>query len=226
MFEYLSIIVSVVSVLVSVLNLIIINLKKEYEIKNSIEEILHSLSIQKNKNLTNYSEVQSYLSYLSDTLEKMYPSAKTEISIHILEKNNKNLEDSTVEDWIPLPSGKKRKYTVKNNTDFKSLLLENNKYFFVTDLNKFETLSDYINENPEYTNWQTTISFPIRDNKSGSSDIIGFLCAVSPEKFNNVKNNKKIISFFSKASKLLSEAITNNSSDSENPIEIMTSSDF
>ena len=97
---------------------------------------------------------------------------------------------------------------MKNNTDFNSILVENNKYFFVTDLNEYESLSNYVNENPDYTKWQTTIVFPIKNEEVDSSEIVGFLCVVSPEKFNNVKNNKKIISTFSKVSKLLSEVIT------------------
>ena len=191
MFEYMSIVISSVSVLAALINLIV-SVRYNQHIRHvSLEEKHKNKTMIKNSKITNESEVKKLLSHLSEFIKKLYPLAPTKISIHILKKNTLKIEDSIVEQWISYPSAAEYEYIVKNNTDFNSLLVENNKYFFVSDLSEFESLSNYINENPKYTNCQTTITFPIKNNKSINSEIIGFLCVASPDKFNNVKNNKK-----------------------------------
>lgn len=207
MFEYMTIIISVISVLTSVINLIISKKNGEQIDFDILDK--KSLSIKNYNKISNSSDLKHHLQTLYDCIEKLYPSSNAEISIHILKKDTQKLEDSIVEHWVSLPSSTKHKYTVKNNTDFNSLLVDENKYFFVSDLNEYELKREYINENPNYNKWQTTIAFPIRNSKIGDSEIIGFLCVVSPEKFNDVRKNKKIISLFSKTSGLLSEAIIN-----------------
>ncbi len=215
MFEYMSIIISVVSVVASIINLTI-NKKHIQAIKNDSLERKNIIVRKKNK-IEGYREVKKQLQTLSDYVEKVYPSSKAKISIHILKKNATKLEDSIVEHWISLPSGKEYEYIVKNNTDFNSLLIGKNKYFFVSDLSEFESISDYNNENPNYNNWQTSIVFPIKNNIN-NEEIVGFLCLVSPEKFNDVRKNKRIISIFSKMADLLGEAIISklNSSKKQN----------
>ena len=208
MLEHITIIMSIVSLLTSLINLIISKIDDEHSPKMILNKKIDKISIEKSNKITDVNDAKEYLSYLSSTINKMYPKANLEISIHILKKNPSKIEESVVEHWISFPSDEQAIYKVKNNTDFNSILVENNKYFFVTDLNEYESLSNYVNENPDYTKWQTTIVFPIKNEEVDSSEIVGFLCVVSPEKFNNVKNNKKIISTFSKVSKLLSEVIT------------------
>jgi len=213
MFEYMSIIISAISVVTSIVNLII-NKKHNRSINNNTLE-RKNIIVQKTNKIENACEVRKQLQTLSDYIERMYPSSKTKISIHILKKNTTKLEDSIVENWISWPSGQEYEYIVKNNTDFNSLLVEKNKYFFVSDLGEFESISDYNNENPNYNNWQTSIVFPIKNNIN-KKEIIGFLCMVSPEKFNDVRKNKKIISIFSKTAALLCEAIMNKLNNSKN----------
>ena len=208
MLEHIMIIMSIVSLVTSLFNLLISKIDKEHSQKIVLSKKNSRISIERINKTIDINEAKEYLSYLSSTINKMYPTAEPEISIHILKKDPSKIEDSIVKHWISFPSNEQATYTVKNNTDFNSILVENNKYFFVTDLNEYETLSAYVNENPNYVKWQTTIVFPIKNEEINSSEIVGFLCVVSPEKFNNVKNNKKIISTFSKASKLLSEVLT------------------
>ncbi len=209
MLEHIMIIMSIVSLATSLFNLIISKTDKEQSRKIVFSKKISRISNERINKTTDINEAKEYLSYLSSTINKMYPKADLEISIHILKKNPSKIEESIVEHWLSFPSDEQAIYKVKNNTDFNSILVEKNKYFFVTDLNEYEALSTYINENPDYMKWQTTIVFPIKNEEAASSEIVGFLCVVSPEKFNNVKNNKKIISTFTKASKLLSKVLTN-----------------
>ena len=86
MLEHITIIMSIVSLLTSLINLIISKIDDEHSPKMILNKKIDKISIKKSNQITDVNDAKEYLSYLSSTINKMYPKANLEISIHILKK--------------------------------------------------------------------------------------------------------------------------------------------
>lgn len=139
-------------------------------------------------------------------ISSMYPESNPYVSVKLIIKSNKKeLSEKSVATIRFYPEKRDSLiYKIQDNTDFSSIVKNNSRYFFVSDLKKYSALNTYKNSANDYIQkYNTSIVCPIQKDKRNAEDIIGFLCVDSKQKFENVKKNKEIIEFIiSTASRL------------------------
>lgn len=206
--ENISIILAVVSLLISIINIIVLKFKSKSDSEKLYNGKKYFLSRKtavapflteiKTKNLS----TEGYLKVLFNGIEALYPNSKIRLSIKIIkERNIKKPEESKVVTWITYPqrgiiSSDLGIYTIKNNTDLYSLYIKNNNYFLVSNIKEFIAFKNYKNEERHFSEkWNSVIVVPIQQTEESKDvdSIIGFLCISSLQDFNNVKKNKNLI---------------------------------
>lgn len=166
-------------------------------------------------------DLKDYTKELLRELLKIYPEAIFNVSIRLLKSADiEKPEESTLFTWFGFPpqmQDEQNLYTIKHNTAFKSLIENNGKFFFVSDLKKYSALKSYENESKNYIRkYNTTMVFPIR--KKGTDkkyDIIGFLCVDSPQNLKNVKKNERVISLVETAASVIYDFLKQNKDEQE-----------
>ena len=117
--------------------------------------------------------------------------------------------ECTLETWITFPDvtenqTSEKVYQIGENTEFYSIVNDGYKYFFVTDLPKFRVMNGFESEDPDLLRYsKTDIVFPISYRDVFEENVVGFLCLTSPQKWNNTKINKEIISLLNAAASLI-----------------------
>lgn len=175
-------------------------------IKNKLRELEYEMEIneskkemyERKKKYLQTKEIELYLNSLTEIIKGLYPKSNPTVSIKLIYKDNaKDSKTNQVVTWYTYPDNKiytKTTYSIKNNTEFDSIINRNREYFFVSDLNKYRVLNNYCSENDELTKgYNTSVVIPIKKKEKKIENIIGFLCIESKEKFGNTKKNKIII---------------------------------
>lgn len=226
MFDNLSIIISIIALsfsLLSVIPMMIRNVRDNKEIKLNLNKIKNvELALETSEKIDfNQFNVEDYTKELLAKINKIYPKAIFNVSIKLVKSVDiEKPEESILFTWFRFPQqmqGEQNLYTIKNNTDFRALIENNGKFFFVSDLKKYSALEYYKNESKNYLQkYNTTMVFPIRKKgKDKKYDIIGFLCVDSPQKLNNVKKNEKVISLVETAASVIYDFLSQNKDKQE-----------
>lgn len=170
-----------------------IKITKKY-LSNCIKEINENSKIY-SKQLDDIDEVKMGLHWycysIIDILKDIYPKCNFSVSI-------KMFRDDTVDtilragDELFIDEGKQ---LVSQNTEYNVIVKEKYKYFFVTDLDKYnEKVSKYENSDSEWKyKYNTSIVFPIKTEDRESTKLIGFVCINSPQKLKKQRNNDLLI---------------------------------
>lgn len=226
MIDNLSIIISIIALCFSLLSsipMIIRNIKDYKEIKlnfNIIKKMELTLETSEKIDFSQFN-VENYTKELLEKINKIYPKAIFNVSIKLVKSVDiENPKESILYTWFRFPQqmqSDQNLYTIKNNTDFSSLMENNSKFFFVSDLKKYSAFEIYKNENRNYLQrYNTTMVFPIRKKgKDKKYDIIGFLCVDSPQRLNNVKKNEKVISLVKMAASVIYDFLDQNKDKQE-----------
>lgn len=181
--------------------MIVRNVRDYKELKlnfNIIKKIDLTLEMSEKIDFSQF-DVEDYTKELIEKINEIYPKAIFNVSIKLVKSVDiKKPEESILYTWFRFPQqmqGERNLYTIKNNTDFRALIENNGKFFFVSDLKKYSAFTNYKKESKNYLQrYNTSIVFPIRKKgKDKKYDIIGFLCVDSPQRLNNVKKNEKVI---------------------------------
>lgn len=208
--DNITIIISIITVLISIVfNIMSVIKEKKFSQRKVIDEVYeyHKLKNQiRNINSSESSsetgmikdDIMEYMKIISDVIKSFYPKTTCTISIKLISKeNSEDPINSQVVTWATYPYNEfnnKLTYTIKNNTEFSSIVKNKNTYFFVTDLKKFSALNTYINEDKDYLNsYNTVIVFPIHKKEKDSYYLLGFLCIDSPGEYTDTKKNKEIV---------------------------------
>lgn len=221
--DNITIILSVVALLLSTTNLLFTYIKrlKEFQDK-ALERHKIKLSIKKMEfehDLMNSIDSKSdsidiYLKLTKNMVNEIYPDNAFIVSIKLISKSNaENPLESEVITLASYPDSRNIEpvYKIKNNTDFSTIIGDNNEYFFVSDLKEYSVLKNYINESNNYIEcYNTSIVFPIQKGNKNSEDIIGFLCVTSPQRLNDVKKNKMLMDIIKSAATIAYKYLTEN----------------
>lgn len=220
--DNISIIISVIVLLISIVSNVIslIQMKKSYrknriddsyisyKLKNQIRNI--SFLDKSNEGDANVirDDIIDCMKITSDVIKNFYSKTTCTISIKLISKvDSENPLNSQLVTWAVYPNNEfnnKVIYTIKNNTEFSSIVKNKNTYFFVTDLKKFSTLNTYINENKDFLNlYNTLIVFPIQKKEKDVYYLLGFLCIDSPGEYKDIRKNKEMLNVI----KVISSAI-------------------
>lgn len=221
MIDNLSIIISIIALCFSLLSsipMIIRNIRDYKEIKlnfNIIKKMELTLETSEKIDFSQFN-VEDYTKELLEKINKIYPKAIFNVSIKLVKSVDiEKPEESVLYTWFRFPQqmqGEQNLYTIKNNTDFRALIENNGKFFFVSDLKKYSAFRNYKNESQNYLQrYNTTMVFPIRKKgKDKKYDTIGFLCIDSPQRLNNVKKNEKVISLVKTAASVIYDFLEQN----------------
>lgn len=219
--ENLSIICSMLALSISIINI----LSTLCDIKSRITCKRISIKIKSEKKMNAYfqtykngiEDIHDYLKSLSHMTNLIYPKCFVRISIKLISKSdNDSPSKSEIVTWVSYPedtdeSKVSYKYIIRDNTDFSSIVINKNKYFFVSDLLKYSALNSYVNQNYNwFSEYNTSIVFPIQYSDSNSENIIGFLCLTSPQKLSNVKKNRHLIYLMKKSATMLYKYLDEN----------------
>lgn len=219
--ESLSIICSLLALSISLINI----LSTLCDIKSKITCQRLNIKIKSEKEMKVYFQlykngidnIHDYLKSLSHMINLIYPEYFVRISIKLISKSDNDFPSkSEIATWISYPadtdeSKVSHKYIIRDNTDFSSIVMNKNKYFFVSDLLKYSALNNYVNQRGDwFSEYSTSIVFPIQYSDSNSENIIGFLCLTSPQKLNNVKKNKQLIFLLTKSATMLCKYLNEN----------------
>lgn len=226
MFDNLSIILSIIALsfsLLSIMPMMIRNVKDYKNLKldfNIIKNIELTIETSEKIEFSQFN-VEDYTKELLEKIGKIYPKAIFDVSIKLVKSvNTEKPEESILFTWFRLPQQMQNEqilYTIKNNTDFRALIEDYGKFFFVSDLKKYSAFINYKNENKNYLQqYNTTLVCPIRKKgKDKKYDIIGFLCVDSPQRLNNVKKNEKVISLVETAASVIYDFLNQNKDKQE-----------
>ena len=223
MFDNMNIILAIIALCVSIISNILMisrNAIKYKKMKMDFKDIKLILETSEKIDLGQF-DIEDYSKELIEKISKIYPNAIFSLSIKLVKNVDKEKpEESKIFTWFRFPQQGQREenlYTIKNNTDFYTLIEECGKFFFVSDLKKYSALVDYKNENQSYIQkYNTTIVYPIRKKgKDKKYDTIGFLCVDSPQKLNNVKKNEKVLSLVETAASIIYDFLSQNKDKQE-----------
>ncbi|MBD5097172.1 MAG: hypothetical protein HDT40_09305 [Lachnospiraceae bacterium] len=169
------------------------------ELKNIIE------SKELNKNLA-ITIINEYTVKLSNALTDFYPKNTFDISVKRLDEKSNTLYSIGENNSLK----KSTAYKVEENTEFNAILNEHYRYFFVSDIDKFdELIMPYKNSNDNWNSlYKSSITVPIAKKQNSIYHIIGFICITSPQSLNNTKKNKKIINLLESTSNELYEILS------------------
>lgn len=221
MIDNLSIIISIIALSFSLLNTISMitrNVRDYKELKanfNIIRKIDLALETSEKIDFSRFN-VEDYIKELLEKINKIYPKAIFNVSIKLIKSIDiEKPEESILYTWFKFPQQmqiEQNLYTIKNNTDYRSLIESNGKFFFVSDLKNYSAFTNYKNESKNYLQrYNTAMVFPIRKKgKDKKYDIIGFLCVDSPQRLNNVKKNEKVISLVETAASVIYDFLNQN----------------
>lgn len=224
--DNLNIIISIIALIFSLLSIIPMmnkNIKDYKESKYKFDRIKNielTLKIGRKEDFSQFNLID-YIKELLEKISKIYPKAIFNISIKLVKSVDVgNPEESLLFTWFRFPKqmqGERNLYTIKNNTDFRALIENKGKFFFVSDLKKYSVLKDYKSESKNYLQrYNTTMVFPIRKKeKDKKYDIIGFLCVDSPQRLNNVRKNEEVISLFETTASVLYNFLKQNKGKQE-----------
>lgn len=226
MFDSLSIIISIIALsfsLLSIIPMMVRNVRDYKEFKLDFNKIKNMELILEAHEKIDFSQfnLEDYTKELLEKISKIYPKAIFNVSIKLVKSVDiEKPEESILFTWFRFPpqmQDEQNLYTIKNNTDFRSLTENNGKFFFVSDLKKYSALNYYKNESKNYLQrYNTTMVFPIRKKgKDKKYDVIGFLCVDSPQRLNNVKKNEKVISLFETAASVIYDFLKQNKDKQE-----------
>lgn len=184
-----STIVSVIPTLIKKIDAMIID---RHTLKCECRPNLNSTRIKEPYNLTHI------LKCLAENVHTIYSHVEVDISVYVLtEIDEKDITNSKVIEWVSYPSRREKNIgscTIKNNTDFRTIIINQCEYFFVSDLKEYSAIDGYVKDDRNFLKkYQTTIVCPIYVGEEKES-ILGFLSLNSPQKLNNVKKNKEIMS--------------------------------
>jgi hypothetical protein len=226
MIDNLSIIISIVALGVSLLSNILMitrNIRDYKELKvsfNIIRKMELTLEPSEKIDFSRFN-VEDYIKELLEKINRIYPKAIFNVSIKLIKSvDTEKPEESKLYTWFKFPQqmqNEQNLYTIKNNTDYRSLIENNGKFFFVSDLKKYSAFTNYKNESKNYLQrYNTVIVFPIRKKgRDKKYDIIGFLCVDSPQRLNNVKKNEKVISLVEMAASVIYDFLNQNKDKQE-----------
>lgn len=217
LYDNITILLSFIALSVSLINLsttfrhsqkLLDKLKEKFKIILDSNDLMLEVNGSDSTNSKDI-KIDTYLEGITRIINEIYPKSAFVVSIKLISKTNmENPLESEVVTWALYPNNDNSipiEYKIKNNSDFSSIIKDNNKYFFVSDLKKYSALTSYTNESSHYIEkYNTSIVCPIQKNNF----IIGFLCVDSPQKLNNVKKNKKLIDFINFAASLAYKYIT------------------
>ena len=218
--DYLSIIVSLLSLILSVIMMIrtAISNKKEYlqlktirkYLTNSINVINSSVDLS---NLTLYKrsldgakkELHLYCYSIIDVLKRLYPKCNFSVSIKLLKKDAVETIVRTGDELF-IDDGEQ---LINQNTEYNVIVNDKYKYFFVTDLLKYdEKISRYKSSDLEWNyKYNTSIAYPV--NNEIDSTIVGFICINSPQNLKKQKSNDMLMKFLKETSNSVSQYISN-----------------
>lgn len=223
--DNITIIISTIAVLISIVFNIVSVIKEKtssqrkvideayeyYKLKNQIRNINSSESSSETGMIKD--DIMEYMKIISDVIKSFYPKTTCTISIKLISKeNSEDPINSQVVTWATYPYNEfnnKLTYTIKNNTEFSSIVKNKNTYFFVTDLKKFRALNTYINENEDYMDsYNTVIVFPIHKKEKDSCYLLGFLCIDSPGEYTDTRKNKEIVDIIKFASSVIYDRLS------------------
>ena len=199
--DYLTIAVSLITGVISLIMSIrmAIKSKNEYlEIKitkkylsNCIKKINENSKLD-SKQLDDVKMGLHWYCYsIIDVLKDIYPKCNFSVSI-------KMFHDDTVATILRAGDElfiDEEKQLVSQNTEYNVIIKEKYKYFFVTDLDKYnEKVGKYENSDSYWKyKYNTSIVFPIKTEDIDSTKLIGFVCINSPQKLKKQKNNDFLI---------------------------------
>ncbi len=228
--DNITIIISVIALLISLID-VLRNYKKDYsnllcEIKDikAREKELYKMKVEiKNLELElgekyikqlRDNTIKVYLKKLSEMINQIYPKSNCTISIKLINKSDeKNPLESEVVTWVSYPEKNhniKMNYTIKDNTDFSSIVNDKKEYFFVSDLKEYHAISKYTNIDHHFMEkYNTSIVVPIQ-NAKGNIEIIGFLCVNSHKKLGNVKKNRAMVDIIKATTSIIYDYLKEN----------------
>lgn len=153
------------------------------------------LIVQREKNTIEKKDLFECLVNLNSILVAVYPLAKFNISLKIIQFGSVPDESSVRE--IAFYScdmqynADKTMLRIIDNTEFDSIFNDDREFFFVTDVNQYIKTAKYINSDSRYSKrLSTVIVFPIKKKTAHKNgQIIGFLHITSESRLNDTKRN-------------------------------------
>lgn len=149
--------------------------------------------------------IDEYTIKLSNALTEFYPKNTFDISIRKLNKSKDTLYCLNENNLVQ----KNTSYKVDENTESNAILNEHYRYFFVSDIDKFDKfIMPYKNSDKNWSSlYKSAIAIPIAKKRNFTYDIIGLMCVTSPQSLNNTKKNNKIIDLLKSVSDALYEIL-------------------
>ena len=217
--EYFSTILSVASVFISFLITLILDFKylrntRKDLVEFKIDKIRLEKELRSTLVKTGESSIEDYLVLLSAKIRELYPDIVLSIKV-LLVKSLNEIDPTQSKVYIRYAYPQQEKgckviYTIAKNTDFSAIVSQKNDFIFISDIREYDTVSSvgYKTEDLSFKKqYNTTIVFPIRDEKPNGKNVIGFVCIASPQKMNNTKKNGELIGFMDIAASGLSKLL-------------------
>lgn len=217
--EYFSIILSVASALISFLITFIFDFKYSRNTRKDLVDFkIDKIKLGKELRATpikiDESSIEDYLVLLNAKIKELYPDIALSIKVLLVKSLNENdLTQSKVYIRYAYPQQEKDSniiYTIAQNTDFSAIVSQKNDFIFISDIKEYDTVSSvgYKTEDLSFKKqYNTTIVFPIRDEKPNGKNVIGFVHIASPQKMNNTKKNEELMGFMVIAASGLSKLL-------------------
>lgn len=217
--ENFGIILSLTSAFISFLITFVLDFKYLRNVrKNLIEFKIDKIRLEKELRTklikTDESSIEDYLVLLNTKIKELYPDIALSIKVLLVKSlNESDPTQSKVYIRYAYPhqeKGCKAIYTIAKNTDFSAIVSQKNDFIFISDIKAYDTVSSvgYKTEDLSFKKqYNTTIVFPIRDEKPNGKNVIGFVCIASPQKMNNTKKNKELMGFMDIAASGLSKLL-------------------
>ncbi len=146
-----------------------------------------------------------YCVKITESLEQLYPEIEFNVKIKKI-SDNYVYTVMTNHNSRPIDTSKQ---LLSENTEYSAILFEDNRYFFVTDLDLFDKIEQKYNSSDKLwrDKYNTSIVFPIKTSKNGKNKIIGFICIESPQTLKQKRNNEFIIKLIESTTKNLANIL-------------------